>query len=92
MKHMASAEKKSKSSGSSSKRPAPSFAVCVKNRHYPASLEIRKLYRIIADRSAARLGMVRVVDESGEDYLYPADYFVPVKLPESVVRAVRSVS
>ena len=70
----------------------PQFAVCVSNEGYPASLELRKIYRILADEKAAKHNMVRVVDESGEDYLYPEDYFVPIKLPRTVQRAVQLAS
>src|ERR1700688_310572 len=59
------------------------FAVCVKNDEYRASLELRKLYRVIDDSFAAEHRMVRVIDESGEDYLFPSDYFVRVSLPAS---------
>jgi hypothetical protein len=52
-------------------------------------LEARKLYRILPDREAAREGYIRVVDESGEDYIYPSDPFVPVRLPAAVVRRLR---
>lgn len=58
------------------------FAVCVDNSEYPASLEVHKLYRLIPDPSAEREGDLRVVDESGEDYLFPARYFVVVDLPQ----------
>ena len=64
-------------------------AVCVKNDDYPASLETRKLYQVLADEKSEALGLVRIIDESGEDYLYPAQYFVPVRLPRAVERAVR---
>ena len=90
MKHTASARKNTKSSGLSNnvRREPVSFVVCVRNTGYPASLEVRKLYRLLADEQAAKHHQVRVIDESGEDYLYPEDFFVPVKLPESVQRAV----
>jgi hypothetical protein len=65
------------------------FVICVGNKGYPASLELRKIYQVIPDKVAAKLHQIRVIDESGEDYLYPADYFVPVRLPQSVERAVR---
>jgi hypothetical protein len=52
-------------------------------------LEARKLYQVLPDREAAREGYIRVVDESGEDYMYPSDLFVPVRLPEAVVRRFR---
>jgi hypothetical protein len=51
--------------------------VCLKNEGYPASLEVRKLYRVVVDVKAATHKMIRVIDESGEDYLYPADFFAP---------------
>jgi hypothetical protein len=59
----------------------PRFAVCVKNKSYAASLELGKLYQVVADEAALKLHQIRVIDESGEDYLYPAEYFVPVKPP-----------
>ena len=70
------------------KRGEKGFVVCVSNKGYSAALEIRKLYRSIPDENAARLHQIRVVDESGEDYLYPAEYFVPVQLPQATERAV----
>jgi hypothetical protein len=68
------------------------YVVCVKNEDYPASLELRKLYRVIPDRGASKSGLVRIVDESGEDYLYPAEYFLPVKLSPAVEKAVQLAS
>jgi len=65
------------------------FVVCVNNRGYPAALEVRKIYRRLADSKATRMGMVRVVDESGEDYLYPASFFMPIRLSATIVRALR---
>ena len=56
--------------------------ICVKNDHYPASLEPRKIYRVLPDAKAASLHMIRVIDESGEDYLYPEDYFIITKSEE----------
>ena len=64
------------------------FVICVKNGDYPASLELRKLYRVLPDESAHAKHLVRIVDESGEDYLYPESYFVSVKLEEAARRAV----
>jgi hypothetical protein len=58
-----------------------SFAVCVNNLGYKASLELCKIYRILPDTDAAQHKQVRVVDESGEDYLYPAEFFSKVMLP-----------
>ncbi len=71
------------------KRTEPRFVICVRNKGYAASLELRKLYQVVADGAAAKLGQVRVIDESGEDYLYPEEYFVPVQLPQSAEKAVR---
>ncbi|HEX6987735.1 MAG TPA: hypothetical protein VF170_20310 [Planctomycetaceae bacterium] len=58
------------------------FAICVDNDGYPASLELHKVYRVIPDGDAERDGDLRVIDESGEDYLYPSGCFVLVDLPE----------
>jgi hypothetical protein len=69
-----------------------SFLLCVRNEEYPASLELRKLYQVIRDSAAAEHGLVRVIDESGEDYLYPAEYFIPLRLPESVKLALAEAS
>jgi hypothetical protein len=63
------------------------FVICVGNRGSRASLELRKIYQIIPDKAASRLHQIRVIDESGEDYLYPESYFVPV--PQAVERAMR---
>lgn len=57
------------------------FVVCIKNEGYSVSLEARKIYRVIDDVKAEGAGMLRIVDESGEDYLFPADYFVPIQIP-----------
>ncbi len=63
----------------------PRFAICIDNSHYPASLELHKVYRAVFDEDAERDGDLRVIDESGEDYLYPADYFLLVDLPRDAV-------
>ena len=65
------------------------YVICIANKGYAASLELRKIYQLVPDKVAIELDQVRVIDESGEDYLYPADYFVPVQLPQAVERAVR---
>ena len=62
------------------------FAICVENRG-AEDLDLRKVYRVLHDKDAAATGHVRVIDESGEDYLYPADYFVFVELPQKAKRA-----
>ena len=64
------------------------FAICVENSEYPASLELHKLYRILPDEDAALDGDIRVIDESGEDYLYPAEYFVVIEMPSQTARAI----
>ena len=69
----------------------PEFVVCINNEGYPASLELHKIYRVVPDKNAAAADDIRVIDESGEDYLYPASYFAPIKVPaaveESLLRA-----
>jgi len=64
------------------------FVVCVKNDGYDVSLEKRKIYVSLSDEVAAKHGLMRVVDESGEDYLYPRELSTPIELPPSVRRAV----
>ena len=66
------------------------FAVCIDNSGYPASLELHKIYRVLPDADAAMDGDVRVIDESGEDYLYPADFFVLVDLPRDAERILQA--
>ncbi len=68
--------------------PAVRFAVCVKNKGYEASLEVGKLYRVIADRDAERRGYLRIVDESGEDYGYAANRFFAIDLPKPLEKAL----
>jgi len=75
--------------GNSMKRTVPQFVVCVENKGYAASLELLKLYPAIADEVAAKLHQIRVIDESGEDYLYPEEYFVPVQFPQAAEKVVR---
>jgi hypothetical protein len=58
------------------------LAVCIANTGYE-DLELRKVYRVLADAKAAKLGCLRVIDESGEDYLYPADRFMVLALSEA---------
>lgn len=73
-------------------RPAPQFAVCVKNEGYPASLELKKIYTILPDSFGEEHGLVRVIDESGEDYLFPRDYFVLIDLPASLRQKLRRIA
>jgi len=60
------------------------FVVCVRNEGYEASLERNKIYAVVPDRKAEREGELRVVDESGEDYLFSADRFVTIEVPAAV--------
>lgn len=69
-------------------KPTPRFAICVDNSEYPASLELHKIYRVLSDKEAQADGDMRIIDESGEDYLFPADYFIPIELPPTIVRAL----
>ena len=57
------------------------FLLCVDNEGYEASLELRKLYEQVPDKEAERHNQLRIIDESGEDYLYPSDFFAPIRLP-----------
>jgi hypothetical protein len=70
----------------------PRFAVCINNTNYPASLELHKIYQVLPDEEAARDGDIRVIDESGEDYLYPASSFVVIEVPQEVERAILHAS
>ena len=64
------------------------FAICIDNSEYPASLELHKIYRVLPDKEAHADGDMRIIDESGEDYLFPIDYFIPIELSQTVVRAL----
>jgi hypothetical protein len=66
----------------------PRFAICITNTDYPAALEVRKIYQVLPDVDAAKHHLIRIVDESGEDYLYPAAYFVLIDLPQSITEAL----
>jgi hypothetical protein len=64
------------------------FVVCINNEGYPASLERRKIYLALRDLTAEKHGLIRVIDESGEDYLYPKTFFRSIAVPQAVKRAV----
>jgi hypothetical protein len=68
------------------------FVICTDNDGYEASLELRKLYQVIPDLQASTWDQIRVIDESGEDYLYPASSFVPIDLPASVAERVEQTA
>jgi hypothetical protein len=75
------------------KRAAPfrtSYLLCISNEAYTASLELHKIYRRLPDREAQSMGFVRIIDESGEDYLYPATWFMALHLERSVTRELRA--
>lgn len=74
------------------KKPPPQFLLCVRNDDYPASLEVRKVYRAIPDPGAAARHYVRIIDESGDDYLFPESYFVPIELPQAAAKAILRAS
>jgi hypothetical protein len=63
------------------------FFLCIKNRGYAASLQVRTVYRALSDPEAEAHGMLRLVDEFGEDYLFPAGFFVPIEVPEAAEHA-----
>lgn len=69
----------------------PKFVVCLNNEGFAASLEIGKLYRIIPDNEAEKLGGLRVIDEDGEDYFYDAEMFCPLQVPPIVAQTLMSV-
>lgn len=64
------------------------LVVCVENEGYPASLEKRKIYVALRDHAAENHGLLRIIDESGDDYLYPKNFFRPITLPQPVRKAV----
>ena len=74
------------------KKPALKFVVCIDNKNYAASLELHKIYRVLPDDDAAADGDLRVVDESGEDYLYSAERFVPISIPDAVQKSLLKVA
>ena len=70
------------------KTPTKQLVVCVENDGYAVSLEKRKIYVALRDAAAEKHGMLRIIDESGEDYLYPKALFRPIALPQAVKKAV----
>lgn len=63
------------------------YVLCVKNTGYRASLEVRKIYQALSDPAAAKHGLIRVIDESGEDYLYPEECFISIEVPKAAEQA-----
>jgi hypothetical protein len=72
-------------------RKSTQFVICIKNEECE-DLQPRKIYQTLPDESAAQDGYIRVIDESGEDYLYPQDYFVPIELPQAAEKALLSAA
>ncbi len=70
------------------KQGSKQFVICIDNDGYAVSLERRKIYVTLSDLSAEKNGLTRVIDESGDDYLYPKQLFRPIMLPEPVKKAV----
>ena len=70
----------------------PRYLICVNNDAYLVSLELRKVYEALPDETALALGLVRVVDETGEDYLFPQELFVPIELPPAAQRVFARAS
>ncbi|MCK6620367.1 MAG: hypothetical protein HUU32_13235 [Calditrichaceae bacterium] len=74
------------------KKNITQFAICIENSGYPASLELFKVYRVLPDEEAAADGDLRVIDESGEDYLYPAQWFVFIEPPKAVRERMKTAA
>ena len=70
------------------RHPGIRYLLCIKNEGYPASLLVRRLYEQLPDRDSEAHGLVRVIDESGEDYLYPQKLFASLDLPVPIKRAI----
>jgi len=101
MRRTESARKSSSGSGTltkamrtpeASKTTQRRFVVCLHNAGYPASLELHKIYRVLPDADAEKHGDIRIVDESGEDYLHPADWFAAIEVPEPVAASLAKAS
>lgn len=66
----------------------PRFVICINNANYPDDLKVRTVYQVLPDESAARSNYIRVIDETGEDYLYPATCFVFVEVPPEAAKTL----
>ena len=73
------------------KHKSTQFTVCINNKGYKASLEVGKLYRVIPDQEAERHGLLRIVDETGEDYAFAADRFASMDVPPAVQKVLLSI-
>jgi len=67
------------------------FAVCINNKGYPASLEAGKLYKVVPDTEAEKHGLIRVVDESGEDYGYSSERFFVLDVPQALEKVLKGI-
>jgi hypothetical protein len=67
------------------------FVLCIRNDDYPASIEKRKIYRVLPDPKATQQNFIRIIDESEEDYLYPTNYFVPIQIPQLAISAFATI-
>jgi hypothetical protein len=74
------------------KKTVPRYVLCVDNKGYKASLEQRKIYVSLPDKTAEKRGFIRVLDESGEDYLFPATRFVAIEVPQAAREAFAEVA
>ena len=72
--------------------PQGSYVLCIDDGGYPASLEVRKVYVTLPDERAAEDQFIRVIDETGEDYLYPANLFVPIEVPPKATNLFSDVT
>jgi hypothetical protein len=68
------------------------FVVCVQNEEYEGALELRKIYEVLPDPDAEPHDLIRVIDESGEDYLYPRQWFLPIQLPHNIEEAMEQLA
>jgi hypothetical protein len=71
---------------------AKQFAICIHNGEYAGTLELRKVYEVLDDPSAAKRNYMRVIDESGEDYVYPRSWFVTVTVPEDIEQLLHELA
>jgi len=77
---------RSNESSTRAKSPRARFVVCLDNSGYDASLDVRKIYRAVSDAKSEKLGLIRVIDESGEDYLYPMKLFATIEVSAAIRR------
>ena len=68
------------------------FVVCVRNDEYEGALELRKIYEVLEDPDAEPHDLIRIIDESGEDYLYPREWFLQIQLPQNVEEAIIEIA